>query len=153
MKKCDPKGPLCVNVLKLFNNEQSGGFYSFGRIISGTLKRGDEVKILGEGYTVEDEEDMVIKTVSRLWIMQAGGRYKIEVDMMTAGNWVLIEGIDQTITKTATLISSSSPIQIDIFKPLDFATQAAIKVACEPLNPSELPKMLEGLRKINKSYP
>jgi len=26
-------------------------------------------------------------------------------------------------------------------------------VACEPLNPSELPKMIEGLRKINKSYP
>jgi len=28
-----------------------------------------------------------------------------------------------------------------------------IKVACEPLNPSELPKMIAGLRKINKSYP
>lgn len=28
-----------------------------------------------------------------------------------------------------------------------------MKVACEPLNPSDLPKMLEGLRKINKSYP
>jgi len=26
-------------------------------------------------------------------------------------------------------------------------------VACEPLNPSDLPKMLEGLRKIGKSYP
>jgi len=27
------------------------------------------------------------------------------------------------------------------------------QVAIEPINPSELPKMLEGLRKINKSYP
>jgi len=27
------------------------------------------------------------------------------------------------------------------------------KVAIEPLIPSELPKMLEGLRKVNKSYP
>lgn len=42
---------------------------------------------------------------------------------------------------------------MDIFKPLDFNTEATIKVACEPLNPSELPKLLEGLRKINKSYP
>jgi U5 small nuclear ribonucleoprotein component len=42
---------------------------------------------------------------------------------------------------------------MDIFKPLDFNTEAVIKVACEPLNPSELPKMLDGLRKINKSYP
>jgi U5 small nuclear ribonucleoprotein component len=28
-----------------------------------------------------------------------------------------------------------------------------MRVAIEPINPSELPKMLEGLRKINKSYP
>jgi 116 kDa U5 small nuclear ribonucleoprotein component len=36
---------------------------------------------------------------------------------------------------------------------LDFNTESTIKVACEPLIPSELPKMLEGLRKINKIYP
>lgn len=28
-----------------------------------------------------------------------------------------------------------------------------MKVAIEPLIPSELPKMLEGIRKVNKSYP
>ena len=32
-------------------------------------------------------------------------------------------------------------------------TQSVVKIATEPLNPSELPKMVEGLRKINKSYP
>jgi U5 small nuclear ribonucleoprotein component len=40
-----------------------------------------------------------------------------------------------------------------IFKPLRFPTAATLKVAIEPVNPSELPKMLDGLRKINKSYP
>jgi len=30
---------------------------------------------------------------------------------------------------------------------------SVIKVACEPLNPSELPKMVEGLRKIERAYP
>lgn len=72
--------------------------------------------------------------------------------MMTAGNWVLIDGIDQSITKTAT-VSHPEFKGLDIFKPLEFHTEAVVKVACEPLNPSELPKMLEGLRKINKSYP
>ncbi len=99
---------------------------------------------------MEEEEDMIVKNASRLWIMQS--RYKIEVDMMTAGNWVMIEGIDQTIAKTATLYHPSAQ-GWDIFRPLDFHTEAVIKVACEPLNPSELPKMLEGLRKISKSYP
>ena len=93
---------------------------------------------------------MIIRTASKLWIAQ--GRYKIEVDLMTAGNWILIEGIDQSINKTATLVQKNFQ-EVDIFKPLDFQTEGVIKVACEPLNPSELPKMLEGLRKINKSYP
>lgn len=33
------------------------------------------------------------------------------------------------------------------------ALQSVVKIATEPLNPSELPKMVEGLRKLNKSYP
>jgi translation elongation factor EF-G len=28
-----------------------------------------------------------------------------------------------------------------------------VKLAVEPLNPAELPKMVEGLRRINKAYP
>ena len=32
-------------------------------------------------------------------------------------------------------------------------TQSVLKIAVEPVNPSELPKMLDGLRKINKTYP
>lgn len=28
-----------------------------------------------------------------------------------------------------------------------------VKIAVEPLNPRELPKMVDGLRSINKSYP
>jgi U5 small nuclear ribonucleoprotein component len=43
--------------------------------------------------------------------------------------------------------------EVHIFKPLAALTQAVVKIATEPLNPSELPKMVEGLRKVNKSYP
>lgn len=32
-------------------------------------------------------------------------------------------------------------------------TTSTLKVAVEPIAPSELPKMLDGLRKVNKSYP
>ena len=43
--------------------------------------------------------------------------------------------------------------ELYIFRPLKFSTQSVIKIAVEPVNPSELPKMLDGLRKVNKSYP
>ena len=51
LSNCDSKGPLAVNVVKLFNNEQMATFYAFGRIFSGTLKVGEEVRVLGENYT------------------------------------------------------------------------------------------------------
>jgi U5 small nuclear ribonucleoprotein component len=71
-----------------------------------------------------------------------------------AGATVLIEGIDATISKTATLVPDHwDQEEVHIFKPLQFTTSAVVKIATEPLNPSELPKMVEGLRKINKSYP
>jgi len=41
---------------------------------------------------------------------------------------------------------------VAIFNPLRYDTQAVMKVAVEPINPTELPRMLDGLRKINKSY-
>ena len=152
LSKCDLKGPLAINIVKLYNNEQMGTFYAFGRIISGTIKSGEQVKVLGENYTIEEQEDMVVQKVQKLWILQAGGRFKIEVDKALAGSWIAIEGLDQSITKTAT-ITSPEVEELEVFKKLDFNSEASIKVACEPLNPSELPKMIEGLRKINKSYP
>lgn len=57
LKKCNPKGPLCVNITKLFTNEHDGSFYSFGRIMSGTLHVNEQVRVLGEGFTLEEEED------------------------------------------------------------------------------------------------
>jgi len=90
-------------------------------------------------------------TVGRLWISEA--RYKVEVNRVPAGNWVLIEGIDEPIVKTATVTQIQDIDEVYIFRPLKFNTSSVMKIAVEPVNPSELPKMLDGLRKINKSYP
>lgn len=85
-------------------------------------------------------------------MLQAGGRHKFSVDKACAGNWVGIQGVDSGIVKTATIVNIDDQETIAMRR-LDFNTESTIKLACEPLNPSELPKMLEGLRKINKMYP
>lgn len=36
-------------------------FDVFGRVISGTIKRGDNIKIMGEGYEPGDQEDVFVK--------------------------------------------------------------------------------------------
>ncbi|KAG0742649.1 hypothetical protein G6F57_010562 [Rhizopus arrhizus] len=151
MKKCDADGPLMIHVTKLFNNEESTGFQAFGRVFSGSIKRGQIVRVLGESYTVDDEEDMAMQKVEYTWIYES--RYRVEVEGVPAGGWVLLGGVDNSIMKTATIVEQKTKEDAYIFKPLRFPTAATLKVAIEPVNPSELPKMLDGLRKINKSYP
>ncbi len=75
------------------------------------------------------------------------------MNRVPAGCWVLIEGVDHAIVKTATITDLKGDEELYIFRPLKFNTQSIIKIAVEPVNPSELPKMLDGLRKVNKSYP
>lgn len=175
MKSCNPKGPLVIHICKLFPKADTSRFDAFGRIYSGTVKPGDRVRILGEAYTPEDEEDASLATVTNVWLYQA--RYRIPVSKAAAGDephrvWpvhvyrklyplethprfrvtlisvgalVLLEGIDATITKTATVVPEFYDEEIHIFKPLTFQTQSVMKIACEPLNPSELPKMVSVL--------
>eukprot|EP00941_MAST-03F_sp_MAST-3F-sp1_P005252 g5252.t1 len=175
MKLCDPTGPLMVNIVKLFPSNDGQTFGAFGRILSGTLGPGQTIQILGEEYSEEDEEDCTKGTIKSVAVMQ--GRYYIYVSRAVAGNLVMLEGIDKTLVNTATLCTSDSVddalrlleakqkdessttlletrnSRIAAFRPLQFDTKSVVKLAVEPLEPLDLPKMLDGLRKINKSYP
>ena len=153
IEKCDQDGPLVVQVSKLFNTPDAMSFYSFGRVLSGIAKPGQQVRVLGEQYAIDNEEDMTMATISDTWIAET--RYNVPTSGVPAGNWVLLGGVDNSIVKTATLVSPrlEDDEEAYIFKPIRHFTESVFKVAVEPINPSELPKMLDGLRKINKSYP
>ncbi len=71
-----------VHVTKLYPNQDAAVFQAFGRVLSGTCESvcaamlslvtssphtvygGQQVRILGENYTLEDEEDSKIGQVS-----------------------------------------------------------------------------------------
>jgi 116 kDa U5 small nuclear ribonucleoprotein component len=151
MTQCDSSGPLMVNITKLYPKSDCSVFDAFGRVYSGKIQTGQTVRVLGEGYSPDDEEDMTVKEVTKLWVYQA--RDRMPIAEAPPGSWVLIEGVDASIMKTATLCNVDFDEDVYIFRPLLFNTLSVVKTATEPLNPSELPKMVEGLRKISKSYP
>lgn len=162
MNRCNPDAPVIIHTTKNYSTADATSFHVLGRIFSGTLKSGQEVRILGENYTLKDPEDSFSCAVGRLWVFNA--RYRIELNRVPVGNLVLIEGVDQSIVKTSTIVDNSGLVRnrrmnsvniddVQIFRPLKFNTTSVIKIAVEPVNPSELPKMLDGLRKVNKSYP
>lgn len=71
MKKCDPDGPLMIYITKLYNNEEATGFDAFGRVFSGTVRAGQMVRVLGETYSIDDEEDMMVQKVENTWIYES----------------------------------------------------------------------------------
>jgi U5 small nuclear ribonucleoprotein component len=170
MKACDPDGKVMVQVAKLYHTTDAQSFRAFGRVLSGTLKKGMDIKVLGEGYSPEDEEDMMKAVVEDIWISESRWvrskelhwqsfwgvgclRYFIPTDEVPAGNLVLLGGVDASVTKTATLASFDIEEDLHIFRPIKHMTQSVLKIAIEPIAPSELPKMLSGLRSVNRSYP
>ncbi|CCF52445.1 hypothetical protein NDA14_004196 [Ustilago hordei] len=152
MLACDADGPLVVQVTKLYQTIDAQEFRAFGRIMSGTARPDMKVKVLGEGFSQDDEEEMSLCTITCTSISET--RYTIATTGVPAGSWVLLSGVDTSLTKTGTIYPASLPTSdLHIFAPVEHVTQSVLKVSVEALNPSELPKMLEGLRKVNKSYP
>ena len=100
------EAPLMMHVVKMYNNPEGNKFFCLARIYSGSIKGlhpifglcfcnsvtaiyyssvGQQVKVLGEAYTVEDDEDMAIVEVTGISV--SIGRYFIEVNSAVAGNW------------------------------------------------------------------
>ncbi|KAJ1608410.1 snRNP-specific protein U5 [Cryptosporidium canis] len=145
--------PAVVFISKQIHSEDMESFYSFGKVFCGTLSKGDRVKVLGESFSKDDPEDFSIRVIDSLWILQS--RYKVEVTSVPAGNWVLISGLGSSVTKPCTLIGCDPPVKDEEIHPLRavrLLNKSVIKLALEPHNPADLPKMLEGLKSVSKAY-
>ncbi|GAX10690.1 116 kDa U5 small nuclear ribonucleoprotein component [Fistulifera solaris] len=155
MKDCDPKGPLVMHAVKSYASPDGQSFWTLARIYSGTVRPATPVQVLGESYSPEDDDEDTAKCVIQ-GVAIPRGRFHTHVSVATAGNWVLLEGIDAHIAKTATIVEELYADVAHIFKPLSFPQvggEAVMKLSIEPLNPAELPKMIEGLRRVSKAYP
>lgn len=54
-------GPLYINTVKMYHQSDYKTFDVLGRVISGTIKRGDNIKVMGENYESGDQEDVFVK--------------------------------------------------------------------------------------------
>jgi 116 kDa U5 small nuclear ribonucleoprotein component len=151
IKKSAKTGPCVVHITKQYHNSECDHFYLFGRVISGSLSVNDSVFVLGEKFSLKDPEQRTSGKIEGLYVNNT--RYKVPLETVPAGNFVMIEGLDCGLSKTCTIIS---PELNNIFPSsllIKYTGCSTVKIAIEPLNPAELPKMLEGLRKCSKSYP
>jgi elongation factor 2 len=148
IRACDPNGPLMLYVSKMIPTSDKGRFYAFGRVFSGKVSTGQKVRIMGPNYTPGKKEDLFIKNIQRTVLMM--GRYTEPIEDCPCGNTIGLVGIDQYLLKSGTITTSEAAHNMRIMK---FSVSPVVRVAVEPKNPSELPKLVEGLKRLSKSDP
>ncbi|PWN89633.1 putative EFT2-translation elongation factor eEF2 [Acaromyces ingoldii] len=148
IRDCDPKGPLMLYVSKMVPTSDKGRFYAFGRIFSGTVKSGPKIRIQGPNYTPGKKEDLFVKSIQRTVLMM--GRYIEPIEDCPAGNILGLVGVDQFLLKSGTLTSSETAHNMRVMK---FSVSPVVQVAVEVKNANDLPKLVEGLKRLSKSDP
>lgn len=146
--KCDKNGPLAVFISKMVPTNDKGRFYAFGRVFAGTISSGQQVRIQGPNYVPGSKTDLHIKNIQRTVIMMAG---KVEaVPDVPCGNTVGLVGVDQFILKQGTITTATDAHNIRVMK---YSVSPVVRVAVAVRNAADLPKLVEGLKKLSKSDP
>merc|ERR1712056_111478 len=148
MRACDPAGPLMMYVSKMVPTSDKGRFYAFGRVFSGTIATGQRVRIQGPHYKPGSKEDLNVKNIQRTVLMM--GRTTEQIADVPCGNTVALVGIDQYLLKSGTITSLEDAHNIADMK---YSVSPVVKVAVKVKDGKELPKLVEGLKKLSKSDP
>merc|ERR1711957_903839 len=148
IRACDPKGPLMMYISKMVPTSDKGRFYAFGRVFSGTIATGQRVRIQGPHYKPGGKEDLNIKNIQRTVLMM--GRTVGQISDVPAGNTVALVGVDQFILKSGTITTIETAHNIT---PMKYSVSPVVKVAVKPKDGKDLPKLVEGLKKLSKSDP
>jgi len=148
MKACDPNGPLMMYISKMVPTSDKGRFYAFGRVFSGKIATGLKCRIMGPNYVPGKKEDLNEKAIQRTILMM--GRYIEAIEDVPCGNICGLVGVDQFLVKTGTITTLKEAHNMKVMK---FSVSPVVRVAVEPKNPSDLPKLVEGLKRLSKSDP
>eukprot|EP00920_Eleutheroschizon_duboscqi_P041478 GHVT01099659.1.p1 GENE.GHVT01099659.1~~GHVT01099659.1.p1 ORF type:complete len:833 (+),score=83.96 GHVT01099659.1:80-2578(+) len=148
IRNCDPKGPLMMYISKMVPTSDKGRFYAFGRVFSGVIATGQKIRIQGPRYIPGEKSDLFVKNVQRTVIMM--GKYVEQVQDVPCGNTCCLVGVDQYLLKSGTLTTLETAHNIAVMK---YSVSPVVRVAVKPKDSKELPKLVEGLKKLSKSDP
>merc|ERR1712160_207236 len=107
-----------------------------------------KVRIMGSHYKPGEKTDLNIKNIQRTVLMM--GRSTEQIADVPCGNTVALVGVDQYLLKSGTLTTLEDA---HIFADMKYSVSPVVKVAVKVKDGKELPKLVEGLKKLSKSDP
>ncbi len=139
MLNCDEDGPLAIAVNKI-NIDPHAGVIATGRVLSGTVRGGDEV------FLLMARSKHRIQQVS----LYMGADREI-VDAIPAGNIVALLGLPTA--RAGETIVTPQYSDYPPFEKIKYVTEPVVTVAIEPKRPADLPKLIDHIRKVSIEDP
>ena len=135
--KCDPNGRLYFVITKVVVDPQAGEIAA-GRLFGGTMKKGEEVYLNNAKWPGR---------IQQVYIYN--GAKKEIVDNVPAGNIIGVGGLKAGIPgETVTTGGAAEP-----FEEIKHIFDPVVTKAIEAKMPSDLPKLIEVLRQVQKEDP
>lgn len=106
-----------------------------------------KVKIMGPNYKLGKQDD-VLKNIQRVVLMM--GRRAEDVVDVPCGNTCALVGVDSCLVKQGTISDNANA---NIIKSMKYSVSPVVRIAIQPKNPADLPKLIDGLKKMAKSDP
>ncbi len=135
MQKQDQDGPL-VGVVTNVEDDEHAGTIVTARLFSGTVNEGDELYGIGSQKTERAQQVGIYS-----------GPRKLTVDSVPAGNIAAITGPDFSTGETFILEGQE---EIQPFEQIEHVFEPVVTKSIEPKRTSDLPKLIETLRKRAK---
>ncbi len=134
---CDPKGVAAFVCTKIVFDKHAGEVAA-GRLFSGTLRQGQDV------YMITGKKTVRLQQVSIY-----NGAKREAVEEVSAGNIVGLVGLRDVFSGETI---SDNP-ELEPFESIKHIFEPVVTKAIEAKKPSDLPKLIEVLRQVNKEDP
>lgn len=131
------------------NNNNDIIFMAFARVFTGECKLGDELYVIGPKHEPKlNRYDIIKYRFNKLYYFM--GQFLHPLNTVPAGNIFSIGGLETNVFKTATI---SNDFNCPSIIPLHINKNSNIKVSITTENIKDLPLLLEGIKKLNRSDP
>jgi len=141
LRTCDPDGPLIVGV-NAARVDPHAGVVVTGRVFSGTVVEGEEVFLINARRAQRIQQTSIYM-----------GPYRVRMEAIPAGNIAALLGVEAA-SSGETLIAPSIKGRVSQgFEAMRYVTEPVVTVAIEAKRPSDLPKLVDALRKLTLQDP